>query len=703
LATKTSNIKWMMEVYVVDPQDPVVQDFTLLSGYDNYKVPGKVGVIVPHGFSPSINEYFEKILGKNWLAPGFGPTPSFGIKSVRLNRSKATPDSHCEVSTVGMLPVSVSVGTWVVMSSFDSSVSNDEPMVRFVGQIESINSQYSAGSDGTLTTDSNISLREWSSILMTSFRFDQTSEYFELSKSDNLAGQISASKGIIDLAGKTNSAIAKHFELMATLLSPFDFAHSCLLRIGLMTAAEANSLSLSKENSVSPYTFISIPPSIPKYLMTRLGLSGPYIAPLALPGLGGVALPAFGPLESQPLSQFDSMLSLETALNSPSEADPDFASKFMKVVTGIKPPAEFSSGYWDGIFKIGELDIFASKMNENFKNLRKLKYINSSAGAFLVSGKAAWSVITENIEPAVNEVYTDLWYERTPGNKIRTQPVMVIRDIPFTIKNIAKSDWYQKQYKDQDKMAKIGDEIIEQWTLFDELPRIRIPEESIFNFRVNNTFASSPNYFTVTTNSGVHNAELNTTQGRVDGTLRLRTHQKRFGGMEAIYNIDYYEPEQPGVTSQDIEAAISSPSDAIAAKVKEIEAQTQSTADLSGMHSLYVELQRMWYSYLYLMPNAQIVLKNANLALSVGFNVQFKIGFFQIVGHVSGFSMTSSIDPDGAEVSQTTINLERLVIERLDADNNIVLFPMNLGGWNRLFDEDFAKSELSVVTIDAKG
>ena len=100
------------------------------------------------------------------------------------------------------------------------------------------------------------------------------------------------------------------------------------------------------------------------------------------------------------------------------------------------------------------------------------------------------------------------------------------------------------------------------------------------------------------------------------------------------------------------------------------------------------------------MPSATVTLKNSDISFCIGCNASLKVGYFNLVGHITGISTAYMVESDGAEVTATTLALERLVIVEPGGSQ---LVPMPIGGWNSLFDEDYYNKLVSEKPFSTLG
>jgi hypothetical protein len=61
------------------------------------------------------------------------------------------------------------------------------------------------------------------------------------------------------------------------------------------------------------------------------------------------------------------------------------------------------------------------------------------------------------------------------------------------------------------------------------------------------------------------------------------------------------------------------------------------------------------------MATGMITLRDDNVPVTCGFNVQFTMGLFEIVGHVESFDISFVVHPNGQYETTATVQLSRIV------------------------------------------
>jgi hypothetical protein len=341
-------------------------------------------------------------------------------------------------------------------------------------------------------------------------------------------------------------------------------------------------------------------PSVPTSVMRRLGVDSQQFGPPAFLG------------------------------NAPSNP---YASGFINVATGTLTKPVHTDDNWDGIFERGGMDSIKDDMKKGYIN-NDFRPLSQGIGAVLQSQKSVWGMISENCDSMVYEFYTDIWYEKGPGGKTICKPTVVLRDKPFAMDSIAKQ--HEANY-----------DSVKKFTAYDSVPRIRIDATSIMSFRINNNLLNSPNFFMINYSPQGLKAELATTDAMINSRKRLEPEMTRFGGHD--FN---------GETM-------------FLGNVREQNAaQGKSAFTLPGATpvekylSVLSDLMVVSNAYDYLMGNGTLSIKDNNYAISIGWNVLFDIGKWTLCGHVDAVSLDFYIDDDGLEVSNMSISLSRIVVQK---------------------------------------
>ena len=575
----SSNVRWLVEFYPFPSPVPTKFDSN-----------ASVLPSAPASIIASIKTDAE---GERELFKSKEMSGSFnlikGLKRISMSRSKATPSSRCSMSFVGPLPSSVYVGVWTVVSS----LGNGNNLVRFIGQVESVDCSYQVDDTGLRSQQSTVVVREWSSIFDYAVRFDRISA--TLAAAQTTLGANVEAAALLARARNSNP-LQTITQIISKSYDPLELAQNILGLVGAMNTPDL--LVPLKVAEVNLNQVAMTMPSVPTSVMRRIGVEDQQFGP-----------PAF-------LS------------NTPSNP---YASGFINVATGTLTGPVHTDDNWDGVFESGGMESIKKDMKKGYAN-NDFRPLSQSIGAVLESQRSVWGMISENCDPMVYEFYTDIWYEKGTGGKTVCKPTVVMRDKPFAMDSIAKE--YEKNYSS-----------IKKFTAYDSLPRIRVDATSIMSFRINNNLLNSPNYFMINYSPQVLKESLATTDAMINSRRRLEPEMTRFGG----HDFNGQTVFLGNVREQN--AAIG---------------QSTSPGALSVLDYLGVlsDLMVISNAYDYLMGNGTLSIKDNNYAISIGWNVVFDIGKWTLCGHVDAMSLDFYIDETGLEVSNMTISLSRIVVQK---------------------------------------
>lgn len=536
-----------------------------------------------------------------------------GLKRISIARNKATPDAKCSLTFVGAMPKSIYIGVWVIVTSVSTEKNGErKALPRFIGQVESVDVTYQMRADGLLTQVNNISIREWSAILKYAVRFDRNSLAAN-------AFQTGSQSALNDIAGGAilgqNAPVKQLTDLVNKTYNPLGLAQTIIDLMGALNPADAFP-GLTVGSTTLP-TIALTAPSVPAGVLARIRAQQ-----------GG------------------------SPVNSPLNPKSPFQSGFTTTISGSHSTPSHNSGEWDGVFETQGIDKLKKNMQDAYVN-NPMKPSANGIGAILQSGLAAWDNITSYCEPLVFEYYTDIWYERA-GNSIIAKPVIVMRDKPFAIDAIAAT---RPKYSN-----------IKKYSLYDNVPRIRIPKNNITGFRVNNNLANSPNYVIIdytNQSTGSNQAKWEAVAKSIE---RLDPEMRRFGGHELQGKALFL-----GYTGEDTSSGIANFGGG-------------ATDSYIEWYETLRDLMVTWHSYDYQMGSGVLQVKDDNFAVSVGFNVAFEFGAYTLVGHVNSFSLEYSIDENGMGSSNMQIEMSKIVQQTESGKLN----TMAPEAWGDLFGETVA-------------
>lgn len=585
-------VRWIVELYPFASKYPGKSDFKQ----------GAAGltVIAAKQDVQSVEKEIEKQKAINSTSSlgGKETTVAGGLSSIRISRSKATPDAQCVFTMIGHMPDGCFPGTWVIITS----VNNDEAglprkLVRFIGQIYDIDPDYTiVPGNALLQTRHTVHVREWSACLTMPVRYDM----FAIINSLPASASLSAIANIVgaDAAIGQKVSVDELQKIATKAFNPYELVHLILKLIG---AVNQNDLL----NGIKDLGELGLPevalsmPSVPPALLERLGLSG-------------------------------------------ADTNAPFSSGLMDVITGVQKVGMYNDGTWNGIFgapgpnqvvqysnaafgfedqgpPTNSSNPTIEEFKKSFDMNPKDRPIALGLAALVSSGEPAWSLIQNHCDTSLNEFFTDILYQPVGGNDIAAKPVLFVRDKPFLMRKL--------------KAATTTN--LDSWTVYDDLPRVRIDNVYITNFRISNTFINSPSFIRVNFQGQATEANLTKNLSEVYGTVRLTDEMKRFGGQEFYLQTQFLS--------------------------KDVIAGAASQVDFKEWFQKIRDVARAWHSHNYKMGTGSLTIRDDNIPLTCGFNAQFTLGKFELVGHVESFELTYNVGENGGHETTCRVSLSRIV------------------------------------------
>jgi hypothetical protein len=398
-------------------------------------------------------------------------------------------------------------------------------------------------------------------------------------------------------------------------------------------AAEAFLYMVSglNENNVGPDSVTSwglstTMPDIPKTLLERLGwvVSD---SPPASTGLGSTG-----------------MTVSDTPPINPRTA---FRDGFAVVIAGRQSDSVNNDGDWNGIFEDGGIEEFKA-FHENYEGNKVLQPDCANISSIAQIGdRSVWDLINGHCDPSMNDIFTDILYESDTDGNIMARPAIFVRGKPFrTVAAEKLVPW--KEYDGLDVF-------MDSWTLYDDVPRVRVDSTLITTMNISNSSTGLSNYlraeYTVTgeLQDQSQNKEICMIEAaRFEGSMR------RFGGQQFSIQSRYYNAEDPRLWA--------------AGKVW---------------------LGASWELDAYRTASGSITVKDYSLPVSVGMNIQFTVGKYELVAHVEQVAASFIIDEAGNRYSSQTIGFSRLMAINPATDELDFLPP---GAFADIFDVIAAKS-----------
>lgn len=560
-----------------------------------------------------------------------------GVVSLSITRSKNNPEGMTNVTMVGKLDPAIFHGNWVIIRSkvgdFTKSTGegggilsqgatvNVEGIPRFIGQIDTVESTYSADpASGLVTRVHSIRIREWSHVFRQTIKFD----LFDLAQQINPSAFASVTSAAAVIArGSISPDAQKNLETIAkAITNPFEYVTIALAMVsginkGASSKAVANNGTLQNAlNAAAFYSNIATRmPAIPKSLLLDMGLGSeadperPFASDesFALVLLGNQA-PGIG--SNNPVS--GAGLTAATAgINKALSSIGTGKSQELGVVPTF---SDAPAGTFNGVFS-------SEKEITNSFKIPQDRPVMYGALADFSQEFDLWSLISTRCDPDINEIFTDIWYHESDG-KIIGRPVLVMRDKPFLLDQVRE---------------KIG-ELENQWTSFDDLPKVYIPFSLIQDIKTTSTFNGAPNYNRVNVRDPIIRDDSTVVaQAQVLGRSVNNAAQTRYGGI--FFSVDSPFFAQAG----------SNPP-------KSYDLDTSWYGDIG-------KLMQGWYGTRFYFPSGQITLKDNNIPIMVGCNIVFNVGKnATYVAHVDGVSFSHQVGGRGDRVSSTTVAFSYLSV-----------------------------------------
>lgn len=548
-----------------------------------------------------------------------------GIKNLNFTRTKGQIDSLCSFTIIGRPPPNIIAGTWILISSVGTGAAREDYSFDTTRPItDAVKNQEVQGIRrikfiGQITTVDYIYLKNEKGVLtqQSVFKARPWSHSLNVPVRMDLFSLSNEIKGgipkLANILSQDKSVSTKTIEeLIAKSLNPFELVHTILAAIGAMNQADA----LSKIDIAKVAGFFNVAvtmPSVPRSLLDRLG---------------------FG---------FD--VTPENA----------FSKGFINVVTGVQQAAVNNAGDWNGVFGQQGNSIpfkaFVSLFNNNPPDRPSTLGVNH----IIQSGAPAWQLITTFCDPSVNEFFTDFIYDTNPDGSLSIKPTLFVRDKPFSMRHVEN-----EVLNSVDGLSTKA--LLSNFTKYDDLPRIRIPSVYIKSISFSNSIINSPNYIRVNFADFAHNPDIPVNLSNLRPPIRLNEEMARFGGNELDVQSNFL-----GYNDNTKSGSISLNPLSLAKSI------LSKGFDFPEWVSKVKAALASWYSFDYRMLNGQITIKDDNFALTLGFNLQFKIGKYELVGHIESINTSVNLDFKGNAITETTITLSRIVM--VNKDNSLQFIP----------------------------
>lgn len=433
-----------------------------------------------------------------------------GVISIGISRSKASVQNTASIEVVGDLHPAYSIGNWIVIKSkvgkfiekdekFTEVSPLKEGLIRFIGQITTIENNYSVQGSGLLTKRATVHIREWSSLLNIPVRIDANSISSYFNQTPEVLGRLNF------IRASQNKPTVNIAELAQKLIDPFVGAGMVLSIIGGLNTDAETGANLGAD--LGEYEKV-------------IGIS---------------RLTSRMPSLPQPLLEY-----LE--LPESTKSDNAFATGFTNTLLGVMyANSTFEASKAGALENYGKEQRDPKSFNGYFKSYGQLKSmfsnyqdrpVKSNFLSSLGQGSSAWSLIQEHIDTTINEAFTDIWYFKTESGATTSLPMIVLRDKPFALKAFLTDPENQIKHT--------------KWTAFDDLPRVFVDDLMIQSVSTTNSFFTSPNFIMPQLQTGEVGSSRSDDPTTVLTTAVHRIIDEgainRFGTIEHYWNTVYSAP-----------------------------------------------------------------------------------------------------------------------------------------------------------------
>ena len=565
-------------------------------------------------------EAFGRNSGIKALMKNCAGNISYGVVSISFSRSKNNPDQKCTINIVGPLPSHTRAGSWIIASIAVSANGTSDLMPKFIGQIHTVNTEYNVMSNGAIVLRSTISVSSWSNLLLSPVIFDMRS-----------GSGVGMNTPIMNVQQNDIVGLAELIEITEANINPYEFAQLCLSMVGCLNASAYADPTIERI-----YRAASSMPEIPKDLLGRLQFSG-------------------------------------------KDSRDAFAKGLISIITGRQVPVLAGQldlvNNWDGFFSEGKVTFSDfEKSYTDFADDRTLQpYASDMPLMAQIQHGSIWSLIASNCDPQVNEIYTDIFYEKTSSGFITPKLSLIIRGRPFKTK-AAEAMCYEAEdepapadkkqvwgsaliegespslWKDlasalSGKVPMLGEfvkkpsaskskeknSMYDSWNYYEDIPRITLDSALIVGMNITNTFMSSPTLFTLGESGGPDNLkDTDLTKWAVLYTKRHDAETLRFGTHYKSLVTQYFYADGHGAGGVD-------------------------------WFFCFAGLSRVWDGFNYRTASGVLRIKDPGLPLSVGFNLQFTITGVTYVVHIESIDTSFSMDESGNKTTMTSIQFSRMM------------------------------------------
>lgn len=548
-------------------------------------------------------------------------TINHGLTYVSFSRTKKI-GNILNLTYTGYMP-DIYIGDWIVLKttskgSFDLSEEGKgspnhylkKGIVRFIGQIHSVTSQYNTDADGILKKSYNILIREWSHCLNLPIRYSDEIRILSTSEDTRASAIQEELKRYPENSDYINQVVAADWkELVSSRLPAFKLISNVLRLMGARSA-----LSEAKDENKN----------VPIYLTTS-------------------------DLPEIPAQIYYDHIYQKT--NEKYEQKFPFNTGFMTELIGPQ-----LWGYRDPILRNNTLDTNVIDNIINTESRRPPAFISptvySEGRPFL---QIAQTILDSGGE---YETFSDFLYFSYDG-RIVCRPTLIIRDKPISFRSVASAPG-NAEYTDSDKNY--------GFTYKDDIPRITLPISNIIGITASYTMQDTFNYLQFTAMPKVLNEEPLLLQSLKYGRYKDISSQKRFGGQEYVaQTLEFVSTVDDILSVKENPPKVAAPKDKTASNKKEgtAGAVDPNATPVSFWYYALTQKYRYYLPIRFAMPNCTVQLIDNDFPLAVGMMVRIPLGGDRptICGEIEEISYTTNITGEGRVANQTYVKLTELLME----------------------------------------
>lgn len=551
-----------------------------------------------------------------------------GLTYASFSRSKGI-GNILNLTFTGVLP-DIYVGDWIVLktssrgrfSEYENSKDYylNKGIVRFIGQIYNVNSQYTADSDGILRKTFNIGVREWSHCLNIPVRYSD--ELRLLGISEDVRTEVIQEN--VDSVKLENPKVKEFVDsewtrYIKTHKPAFEIIENLLNIIGIKSYI----FSEGRE-ATGAYLTTSILPSIPSEIYDDH-------------------------IFEMPEEKYEKSF--------------PFSSGFLKAFIGPQK--------WD--LEISENNLFYAEDLDKIIDQEATRPVTFISPEIYSKGSPFVELVRSILDSGGEyEIYSDIFYmESEESTGPLCKPVLMIRDKPISFKCLDNSPNMPDYKKSQKNFG---------FTYKDSLPRINIPLNHVISLNVSYTSQETFNYIQFNPVAKAFIEEHNKRIGLKEGRFKDLESQQRFGGQEYVADIGEFlcaikaePPEGPPAPK------ITTPKDK---NNKEEKAGTQAEATVPEPLSIdwFRALTQKYRYYLPIkmaMPKATIQIIDNDFPFTVGLMARIDLGAGRptICGEIEEISYTTNINGEGKISNTTYLKLSDLLMENPENTNELIIIP----------------------------